>query len=191
MLMFPEKDEDFLTSKRVMFIKNKLLTIIAVHNDLHYFLKLNKRNANEWRAPLSNDTTPTALQTNKFAPKNLADSLEAVIGACFANDYDFYPVVELLRRFGLLPTPELSAKPEYISSLNTFLIPNAFFTKVDALLNENMNYLQLKYCTMHFDEPQPKNSNSNSAMEEEELESIPEHERCGGYITPLSQLQSS
>ena len=46
--MYPEKDEDFLTAKRVMFIKNKLLSIIAVNNDLHFFLKLNKRNANEW-----------------------------------------------------------------------------------------------------------------------------------------------
>ena len=108
--MFPEKDEDFLTSKRVMFIKNKLLTIIAVHNDLHFFMKLNKRNANEWRRPLGNETTPISVQTNKFAAKNLADSLEAVIGACFANAYDFQPVVELLRRFGLLPTPELSGK---------------------------------------------------------------------------------
>ena len=57
MLIFPEKNEDFLTDKRIMFIKNKLLTIIAVHNDLHFFLKLNKRNANEWRPPLGNETT--------------------------------------------------------------------------------------------------------------------------------------
>ena len=55
MLIYPEKNEEFLTSKRIMFIKNKLLTIIAVHNDLHFFLKLNKRNANEWRAPLSSE----------------------------------------------------------------------------------------------------------------------------------------
>jgi len=72
-----------------MFIRNKLLAILAVHNDLHFFLKLNKRNANEWRAPFSLDTIKSAVQTNKYAAKNLADCFEAVIGACFVNEYDF------------------------------------------------------------------------------------------------------
>ena len=57
------------------------------------------------------------------------------------NDYNFSPVVEVLRRFSLIPTPELSTKKEFAESLNTFLIPNAFYTKVDAIINENMNYI--------------------------------------------------
>ena len=92
MLIYPEKNEEFLTAKRINFIKNKLLSIIAVHNDLHFFLKVNKRNANEWRAPLSVENTLAPVLTNKIAAKNLADCLEAVIGACFVNEYDFFSV---------------------------------------------------------------------------------------------------
>ena len=59
--IYPNKNEEFLTAKRIMFIKNKLLSIMAVHNDLHFFLKLNKHNANEWRAPLANDSIKTPI----------------------------------------------------------------------------------------------------------------------------------
>ena len=79
------------------------------------------------------------------------------------------------------------------------MIPSAFYSKVDSVMNEDMNYIQLKYCTLYFDKPKiftmkaealekAQDKNKMEEEEKEEVKIIPEYQRCGGCIAPLSSL---
>jgi hypothetical protein len=74
------------------------LSIVATEKEIGYFLRKKMRCVNEWRPPFWKYFLEKHLylmnKGNKYMAMNLADCLEAVIGAIFATNYLFEDVIK-------------------------------------------------------------------------------------------------
>lgn len=142
---FPNQNEDFLTQTRSQYIKNKYLSKIAYQNFFHFFLKTHKKNVNQWRTPLVKDSfgfkCPSINHT--IAAKNLADTFEAVLGVLFIYGYELNNVIKGLTNMDVPITYNL-LNCSMMSCESKFIIPSDYFYLINSVINENMNYYELK-----------------------------------------------
>lgn len=143
---YPHQNEDFLTKTRSTYIKNKFLSKIAFEHYFHFFVKTHKKNINQWRAPfLKNDVYKYNNISHTIAAKNLADTLEAVLGALFIYRYEFTNVLNGLISLEI-PITYILMDSLFVMSRTFFLIDDMLFEKINLNISETMNYKDLKEC---------------------------------------------
>ena len=84
-----------MTHRRTCFIKNKYLSLIGIQADLGYYIKTKNRLASEWRSPQWTSKYPTENGSN-VEIKNIADVVEAIIGASFASECNFVSSIDVI-----------------------------------------------------------------------------------------------
>ena len=73
---------------------------MSYEQDFGFYLKSFKKRVNDWKPPfwkLFDNPMGQILEI-----KNLADSFEAVLGACFVNQYNLYHVIKALHQLIIL-----------------------------------------------------------------------------------------
>ena len=139
-LKYPNYDESYMTSKRTKYITNNLLMNLGIKNNLGFYLKTNKKNVAEWRPPYFK--TEQKKIGNRMTGKQIADCLEALIGACFITDYNLLYPLKFLENIGL-PICDFIINLEIIGQSN-MRIPSDFLPQASFLFHQDMNYLALK-----------------------------------------------
>ena len=136
---FPVIQENELTERRIQYITNEVLMHLGLACRVPYFLKSKRRNANEWRPPYMKHEEK--IMKHELTGKQVADCVEAIIGASFLYNYELYYPTILLKQLGL-PVYEMIINSNIIKKSN-LIIPSQFLPEQVEDFHEDMTYLEL------------------------------------------------
>jgi len=128
-----------LTEKRIQYITNEVLMHLGLHYRVPYFLKTTKKNASEWRPPYMKHEEK--IIKHELTGKQIADCVEAIIGASFLFDYSLYYPTVLLKQLGL-PVYGLIINSHLIRDSN-LIMPKEYIPEPSEKFHENVSYYDL------------------------------------------------
>jgi len=135
----PLFDESKLTERRIKYITNEYLLTLGKNVHVPYFLKTIKKNATDWRLPYMKQEEK--LVKHLLTGKQIADCVEAIIGACFVLKFDLYYPLCCLRNLGF-PMYGFIIDTEAIRN-SCIIIPEKFIPQEGEAFNEDITYEEL------------------------------------------------
>ena len=163
---YPEKKEGFLEKIRVKMIYNENLFDLAEEVGISKFIYSNEYNINTWENPFFKKKMSKIVQ--QITKKNLADALEALVGACLLNQENFISCFNFLKSFKLFDDKDqkqLTCKinlqenenlifPKIVNHINIFinaniknledlLISNEYYNEISSSLTSDISFFNL------------------------------------------------
>ena len=135
----PLSNESDLTEKRIQYITNEVLMHLGFQCRVPYFLKISRKNANEWRPPYMKHEEKVVK--HEMTGKQVADCVEAIIGASFLFKYELYYPTLLLKQLGL-PVYGMIINTHLIKN-SSLIIPDQYLPEPSETFSEDITYFQL------------------------------------------------